>query len=114
MAKTVVGSFNSYAEAQEVVRELESSGVPRADISIVANDATGEYSRAGGSGDATSTNSGDMAAGHDTGHTASAAGKGALAGGAIGGTAGLIAGFAGLAIPGIGPIIAAGPIAAAL
>jgi uncharacterized protein (TIGR02271 family) len=42
------------------------------------------------------------------------AGKGAVAGGALGGAAGLIAGLAGLAIPGIGPIIAAGPIAAAL
>jgi len=102
MAKTVVGSFNSYAEAQDVVTELESSGVPRSDISIVANDATGEYSKTG------------SAAAGETGNTASAAGKGALAGGAIGGTAGLIAGIAGLAIPGIGPIIAAGPIVAAL
>jgi hypothetical protein len=33
---------------------------------------------------------------------------------ALGGVGGLLAGLAGLAIPGIGPILAAGPIAAAL
>src|SRR5438046_296869 len=99
MAKTVVGTFRSYPEAQQVVTELENIGVPRGDISIVANNAGGERTTASGA---------------HTGETASGRGKGGLTGGAIGGTAGLIAGLAGLAIPGIGPIIAAGPIAAAL
>ena len=39
---------------------------------------------------------------------------GATAGGAIGGTLGLLAGIGTLAIPGVGPFIAAGPIMAAL
>src|SRR6202171_1059284 len=39
---------------------------------------------------------------------------GATAGGAIGGTLGLLAGIGSLAIPGIGPFIAAGPIMGAL
>jgi hypothetical protein len=39
---------------------------------------------------------------------------GAIAGGVIGGTLGLLAGIGTLAIPGIGPLIAAGPIMAAL
>lgn len=39
---------------------------------------------------------------------------GATAGGAIGGTIGLLAGVGALAIPGLGPFIAAGPIMAAL
>jgi hypothetical protein len=39
---------------------------------------------------------------------------GATAGGAIGGTFGLLAGIGALAIPGLGPFIAAGPIMAAL
>ncbi|HEY2842477.1 MAG TPA: DUF3341 domain-containing protein, partial [Bryobacteraceae bacterium] len=39
---------------------------------------------------------------------------GVTAGGAIGGTLGLLAGIGALAIPGIGPLIAAGPIMAAL
>jgi hypothetical protein len=40
--------------------------------------------------------------------------KGAVAGAVVGGGAGLAASLAGLAIPGIGPIIAAGPIVATL
>ena len=39
---------------------------------------------------------------------------GATAGGAIGGTLGLLAGIGSLAIPGVGPFIAAGPIMGAL
>lgn len=39
---------------------------------------------------------------------------GATAGGAVGGTLGLLAGIGALAIPGIGPLIAAGPIMATL
>src|ERR1700751_2977072 len=39
---------------------------------------------------------------------------GVMAGGAIGGTLGLLAGIGALAIPGVGPFIAAGPIMAAL
>jgi hypothetical protein len=39
---------------------------------------------------------------------------GAATGGAIGGTLGLLAGIGALAIPGVGPLIAAGPIMAAL
>src|SRR5450432_1269967 len=39
---------------------------------------------------------------------------GVTAGGAIGGTLGLLAGIGALAIPGVGPFIAAGPIMAAL
>ena len=39
---------------------------------------------------------------------------GAVAGGAIGGTLGVLAGLGALAIPGIGPLLAAGPIVAAL
>jgi len=39
---------------------------------------------------------------------------GAVAGGAIGGTLGVLAGLGALAIPGIGPLLAAGPLVAAL
>ena len=39
---------------------------------------------------------------------------GAATGGLIGGAAGLLAGIGALAIPGLGPIVAAGPIAATL
>src|SRR4029079_16854420 len=48
------------------------------------------------------------------GDDASGAATGAVTGGVVGGAAGLAASLMGLAIPGIGPIIAAGPIVAAL
>jgi uncharacterized protein (TIGR02271 family) len=101
MAKTVVGSFDSYGEAQQVVQALHQIGIAADDISIVARDR-----------DQVGTQMSDA---RSTGNAAaSGAGKGAAAGGVLGGAAGLVAGLAGLAIPGIGPVIAAGPIAAAL
>lgn len=121
MAKTIVGSFDTFEHASRVVDALERTGVPHGDLNLVANDAAGRLAAgrggAGGSaamsrtrtsGDATS----EGAAGDET--VASGAGKGAVAGGVIGGTAGLLAGLAGLALPGIGPLVAAGPIAAML
>jgi hypothetical protein len=106
VAKTIVGSFDSFEEAQEVFRDLQQCGFARDDISIVGNNATGQLaSRAGDlPPDAPATLS-------DTG---SGAATGAAAGGVLGGAAGLVVGLMGLAIPGIGPIVAAGPLAAAL
>jgi len=95
-SQTVVGLFDSFSDAQAVVRDLEREGFTRDDISIVANDASGEYASRTGEG--------------QTGDAAAGAGKGA----AIGGVAGLALGLAALAIPGIGPVVAAGPLATAL
>ena len=50
----------------------------------------------------------------DVADDASGAAAGAVTGGVVGGAAGLAASLMGLAIPGIGPIIAAGPIVATL
>ncbi len=91
-SKTVVGLFNTFTEAQEVARDLERQGFSREDISIVANDARGEYADA------------DLAD----------AGSGAGTGAALGGAAGLALGLVALTIPGVGPIIAAGALATAL
>lgn len=109
MAKTIVGSFDSFEEAQDVLRDLQQRGYSRDDISVIANNASGQYSSQYGSEgelprDAPGTLS-DTGAGSATG---------AAAGGVLGGAAGLVVGLMGLAIPGIGPIVAAGPIAAAL
>jgi hypothetical protein len=103
MDRTVVGTFSSYSEAQEVARDLDANGVPPLDISVVANDASGEYAK-GMSGETVGK----------TGETTSGAGKGAIAGGVVGGAAGLIVGLAGIAIPGIGPVIAMGTLATTL
>src|SRR5262245_27984909 len=100
MAKTVVGLFDTFGEAQSVVQELTNSGFRREDISLIANDSRGEYVKARAVG--------------DTSRTAEGAGAGAVSGGVLGGVLGLLVGVGALAIPGIGPVLAAGPLAAAL
>ncbi|HTP99925.1 MAG TPA: general stress protein [Casimicrobiaceae bacterium] len=104
MVKTVVGSFDSIAQAAGAARALRAAGFMENDVSVVANNAQRAVAR---EGDATT----GEAASDDK---ASGAAKGIVAGGALGGVAGLAASLMGLAIPGIGPILAAGPVAAAL
>ena len=43
MAKTIVGSFDSFEEAQDVLRDLQQRGYSRDDISVIANNVTGKY-----------------------------------------------------------------------
>ena len=95
MAKTVAGLFHRFPKAEDALHELERGGIDRENISIVANDANGEYSKLAGRG------ASNMVAGAGTGA-------------AIGGVTGLILGVAALAVPGVGPIVAAGPLTAAL
>ncbi|GAB4202910.1 MAG: hypothetical protein OHK0022_26550 [Roseiflexaceae bacterium] len=104
MTKTVVGLFDRFDEAQQVVQELVDGGFPRGDISVVANDARGEYASASRQvGDDKMDNTAEEQAG-----------SGAVAGALTGGVLGLLVGVGALAIPGIGPVIAAGPLVAAL
>jgi uncharacterized protein (TIGR02271 family) len=100
MAKTVVGLMDSISEAQDVVRDLVASGFDRDAIGIM----TRKDEESGVVTEREETTSG----------TGSGAAKGAGAGAAVGGIAGLVVGLTGLAIPGIGPIVAAGPLAATL
>ena len=101
MAKTVVGLFDDFATAQNVVQDLVNAGFSRNDISIAANQTA-----AGNTGGATA----GTATGAGEGH---AVGKDAGIGAGIGGAVGLLAGLGLMAIPGVGPILAAGPLAAA-
>ncbi|HVF65659.1 MAG TPA: hypothetical protein VNE58_16855 [Casimicrobiaceae bacterium] len=101
MVKTIVGSFDSFNDAHQVANDLRAAGVMDSDISIVANNATGEYRE-------------DPRVKTTDADATSATAKGAVTGAVVGGGAGLAASLAGLAIPGIGPIIAAGPIVATL
>jgi len=84
--KTISGLFRTNEEAKAVVSALEEAGVPSQDITIV-----GPEGEAG-------TN------------TAEGAGIGA----ALGGVGGLLAGLGAFAIPGIGPVVGAGWLAAAI
>ena len=178
--KTIVGSFDSFDEANQVARELMDDGFRDSDVSVVAsNIRSGTGTSSGARLDAPADTSTGVAGGdamfgptgirtttgftNDTGagtmpgmatgtpaearattmregyppatpadaitedgagltdpaagrraDDASHAAAGAVTGGVIGGAAGLAASLMGLAIPGIGPIIAAGPIVSLL
>lgn len=104
MSRTITRLFDTYADAERAVAELERLGVPHRDISLVANNTHGAHDHHGGF---TSED------GHTTGdHAAADAGKGAATGGVVGGVGGLLAGLGLLAIPGLGPVVAAGWLAA--
>jgi uncharacterized membrane protein len=101
--KTVVGVFDNIQDAKSAVEALENSGFSRDDISIIANkNAAGDYQTTGA----------DHVSG--TGDKASAVASDAGIGAALGGVGGLLWSFAALAIPGVGPVLALGPLAAAL
>lgn len=103
MTRTVVALFDDFASANAAVRELVDNGFTRDDISLMASDSNGEYGRYASHGEADTTSG-----------AAEGAGVGAGIGAAIGGLGGLLIGLGALTIPGIGPVIAAGPLAAAL
>jgi uncharacterized protein (TIGR02271 family) len=102
MGKTVVGLFDNRAEAQTVVQELLAEGFRREHISIMSKridgqDVNVQYVEEDGHAQIE-----DMA-------------RGAGTGAAIGGAAGLfLSVVAGASVPGIGPVLAAGPLAAIL
>jgi len=106
MARQVVGLFDSMREAEAAVRDLQRIGISNADISFVGNRASGDYDEAGNyigpATDVDRTEAGD------------GAGAGATGGAVLGGLAGVLIGLGALAIPGIGPVLAAGPFAAAI
>src|ERR687895_1613779 len=96
--QTVAASFEDRDEAQRAINALKDAGFGADQIGVALRDRTAQ---------------GELV--EDTGtKAAEGATTGALSGGLLGGIAGWLVGIGALAIPGIGPIIAAGPIAAAL
>lgn len=99
MSKTQVFCIaKSHSQAEQIVERLQGAGFPSSEISILLPDTEGK---------------------HDIGHVKATkapegATTGAATGGVTGGVIGLLAGIGALAIPGVGPFIAAGPIMAAL
>jgi len=104
MTKTISRLYNSYDRATQAVRALEAAGVPHSEISIVANNSDDWYSKNGGNGGAKRVDR-DRDGVDDR---AEGAGAGAGIGAGVGGAAGLLAGLGLLAIPGVGPVVAAG------
>ena len=102
--RTIAHVYDSYSEASRVVEALEAHGIPHSDISIVSGDKSQQ-----GTGTHSGMTSGDPEQGAETG-----AGTGASIGTVLGGGAGLLAGIGALAIPGVGPLVAAGWLVAAI
>ncbi len=99
MSKSIVGIATTHDQAERLVNRLQTQGgIAASEISVLVPDTEGT---------------------HDFGHVKATkapegATTGAVAGGITGGVLGLLAGIGALAIPGVGPFIAAGPIMAAL
>jgi len=98
MKKSVFCIATTYGQAERIVDQLQAQGFPVSEISVLMPDTDGT---------------------HDVGHVKATkapegTATGAATGGVAGGVIGLLAGIGALAIPGVGPLIAAGPIMAAL
>jgi len=107
MTTTISRLYNNYGDARRALRDLEAAGVAHGDISIIASNADNWYDKDKGDTypDRDMDGKDDRAEG-----AAAGAGLGAAAGGAVGALTGL--GL--LAIPGVGPIVAAGWLVATL
>lgn len=98
VATQVVGLFEDRDAAQRAVEDLERAGFQRDQISVALRDPREQK---------------DFA--RETGtHADTGLGAGATAGTIVGGLAGLLVGIGALAIPGIGPVLAIGPLAGAI
>lgn len=106
MSKTISQLYNSHAEARAAVRDLEAAGVSHGDISIIVSNADNAYD------EKTKTFPDRDLDGTDDRAEGAAAGGGI--GAAAGGTVGLLTGLGLMAIPGVGPVVAAGWLAATL
>jgi hypothetical protein len=98
MSKSVFGIATTQGQAERIVEQLQAEGFATSEISVLMPDTGGT---------------------RDIGHVKATkapegATTGAATGGATGGVLGLLAGIGALAIPGVGPFIAAGPIMGAL
>ena len=94
----VFGIYPSLLAAERAVDALIAAGYRSDDVSVLAPDQNATR---------------ELAAEKNT-KAPEGTTTGALTGGAVGGTLGLLAGIGALAIPGLGPFIAAGPIMGAL
>lgn len=98
MAKAIFCTVKTTPQAADVVERLKAAGFSNNDISVLMPNQTGTK---------------DFAINNQTKAPEGAA-TGAGAGAVLGGALGWLTGIGALAIPGVGPLIAAGPIMAAL
>jgi hypothetical protein len=98
MSKSIIGIVDTQEKAELIVNDLQRAGFALPDLSVLYPSPAGSQ---------------DFAFKHGT-KAPEGATAGVSAGGAIGGTLGLLAGLGAIAIPGLGPFIAAGPLLGAL
>ncbi|UIY45793.1 hypothetical protein [Methylobacterium radiotolerans] len=105
--QTVTALFDRYDDASAAVVKLEAGGIPNGDISIVSNNEGDRHAGlVGREGEHVSADTKDKAK--------DGTGTGATLGTVVGGAAGLLAGLGLIAIPGVGPVVAAGWLVATL
>jgi hypothetical protein len=117
MKKAVFGLASNEEHANRIVDRLMSAGFSSADISVLYPDHHTQKVTTDSRGEVVhGTNNAKKGTLATEKHTKAPEGAttGATAGGILGGSLGLLAGIGALAIPGVGPFIAAGPIMAAL
>ena len=96
--KAVFGLYSTRRQVENAVDELKAQGFRNADVSVLFSENVGTK---------------DFA--HEKGTKApEGVATGATSGAVVGGALGWLAGIGALAIPGVGPLIAAGPIIGAL
>jgi hypothetical protein len=93
---TVIATYPDHASAEDAVRRLQKEGIPMQNLSIIGKDFQAV----------------ERPLGFVT--TGTVAGEGAKVGAWTGGLFGLLVGAAFLILPGVGPVVIAGPLAAAL
>lgn len=96
MNQSIVGTYNTMPEAEEAVQALDRGGFPIKQVSVVAQSLESEKQVHG------FVTAGDVAK--------TSAGTGAW----VGGLFGILVGAAFIWVPGFGPLLVAGPLAAAL
>ncbi len=110
--KTIVGLYDNMQDAEEAISDLVAAGFDRSAISLMATDrwadeVAGATLPTDGDGNGTAVApTGEQIASDVT--------TGAVTGGVVGGLTGVLLGLGVLAIPGFGPVLAAGPLVAGL
>ena len=105
MARTVIALYDEISDAHEAVRDLLAHDFDRENISLMVSNVQGRYN----------PYLAEVDHGPDrvSSETVEGAEVGAGIGAVIGGLGGLLVGLGALAVPGIGPVLAAGPLALA-
>ena len=99
---TISRLYDDYNIAARIYNDLDRAGISKSDISIVASNAEGWYDKKAREPGRIDTD------GDGVDDRTEGAATGAGIGGTVGGIAGLLAGLGLMAIPGLGPVVAAG------